>query len=225
MTDEICYNPTTIKRLHLDKGAEKMYPKNEERKLEIYKFITSFLEEYGVTPTTADIQEEFGISKAVVRKYLIRLEEDGYIEKFGRNQIVTRLTRDGVTLIPVAGTIACGQPSLAIQDIENYIPISKALLGEGDYFALVANGDSMTEAGIDKGDLVIIRQQATANNGEIVAAMLPDEYSSDCKATLKRFYKEEKQFRLHPENIYMDDIYVDEVTILGVAVKVIKDLR
>lgn len=201
-----------------------MYPKNEERKMDIYKFITSFLEDYGVAPTNADIQEEFKISKAAVRKYLIRLEEDGYIEKLGRNQIITRVTRDGVAMIPVAGSIACGQPSLAVQDIENYIPISKAMLGEGEFFALVASGDSMIEVGINSGDVVIIRRQSTADNGQIVAAMIPSEFMEDCTATLKRFYKENHHYRLHPENRYLDDIIVDDVTVLGVAVKVIKDL-
>lgn len=199
-----------------------MYPKNEERKMEIYKFITTFLEDYGVAPTTADIQEEFGISKPVVRKYLIRLEEDGYIEKFGRNQIITRVTRDGIAMIPVAGAIACGQPSLAVQDIENYIPISKAMLGEGEFFALIASGNSMIEAGINKGDVVIIRRQSTAENGQIVAAMITNDY--EATATLKRFYKENHHYRLHPENCMLDDIIVDEVTILGVATRVIKEL-
>jgi repressor LexA len=201
-----------------------MYPKNEERKLDIYKFITSFQEDYGVAPTVAEIQEEFGLSKAVVRKYLIRLEEEGYIEKFGRNQLITKMTRDGVAMIPVAGAIACGQPSLAVQDIENYIPISKAMLGSGEFFALVADGESMVNAGINRGDIVVIRRQSTADNGEIVAAMVPDDYSNECRATLKRFYKEDHRYRLHPENNFMEDIYVDEVSILGVAVKVIKNL-
>ena len=134
---------------------------------------------------------------------------------------------DAPDWIPVLGSIACGKPKIALEDIETYIPISRSFMGEGEYFGLIADGGSMTEAGIEDGDIVFIRRQDTAENGEIAAVLTDDETGEGHRATLKRFYRDEesRKIRLHPENRYMEDIITDEADIMGVAVAVWKRLK
>ena len=124
-------------------------------------------------------------------------------------------------MTPILGKVSCGVPKFAEENIEEYVRLPVALFGRGQFFILRANGDSMIEADINDGDLVLIRQQNYADEGQIVVALMDDE------ATLKRYYPEpEKQLiRLHPENSRMDDIYVSDCIIQGVAVKVLKDLE
>jgi len=125
-------------------------------------------------------------------------------------------------LIPVVGKIACGTPILAEQNIDSYMSISGNFLGAGEFFVLVAQGDSMINAGIDDGDYVVIRKQNTANEGQIVVALIDGE-----EATLKRFYidKKKKKIRLHPENDNLKDMFYDTIDIQGIVVKVIKDVE
>jgi len=120
----------------------------------------------------------------------------------------------------VLGSVSCGVPRFAEENIEEYVSLPEALFGRGEFFILKAKGDSMIDAGIDDGDLVVIRQQSSAEDGQIVVALIDDE------ATLKRFYRDDKnkRVRLHPENEAMEDIFVDDCIIQGIAVKVIKDL-
>lgn len=203
-----------------------MNPRNEQKKIEIYDYINEFIKEYGVSPSIPEIADGVHCAGSTVHKYLVRLEEEGYIEKYGRNQIVTRENSNSIERIPVVGAIACGKPKLAIEDIQTYIPINKDILGQGEFIALIADGDSMIDAGIDDGDLVFIRKQPTAVDGQVVTAIIQDEYSEGSTATLKRLYRDGRnhKFRLHPENEYMDDIFVDELNIVGVAIKVLKDI-
>ena len=128
----------------------------------------------------------------------------------------------GINIIPIVGEIACGSPILAEENIESYLTISGSFLGDGEYFALIAYGDSMINAGIDDGDYVVIRKQSFANEGQIVVAMVN---GGDC--TLKRYYleREKKRIRLHPENDDMADMYFSNIAIQGVAVKVIKNIK
>ena len=169
-----------------------MRAKNDERKMEVYRFVTDFMKERGVCPTTQEIGDSLGMAKSTVSKYMNRLSDDGLIEKYGRYQTVlsdaAMLPADYV-MMPVVGSIACGQPVLAIEEVEEYIPINVGLLGYGEYFGLIARGDSMIEAGICDGDTVYVRKQNTAIDGEIVVAMVEDEYSDGWSATLKRFYR------------------------------------
>ena len=207
-----------------------MRAKNDERKMEVYRFVTDFMKERGVCPTTQEIGDSLGMAKSTVSKYMNRLSDDGLIEKYGRYQTVlsdaAMLPADYV-MMPVVGSIACGQPVLAIEEVEEYIPINVGLLGYGEYFGLIARGDSMIEAGICDGDTVYVRKQNTAIDGEIVVAMVEDEYSDGWSATLKRFYRDMKNGRyiLHPENSALDDIIVDKVHVVGVAVRVLKNLE
>ena len=202
-----------------------MRPKNDERKMEVYRFVTEFLKERGVCPTTQEIGDSLGMAKSTVSKYMNRLIDEGLIEKYGRYQTVTAESFS-YTRMPIVGTIACGTPTLAIEEVEGYLPIDEGALGAGEYFGLIARGDSMIGVGIDDGDVVYVRKQTTAEDGDIVVAMVEDEFSDSWRATLKTLYRDEKNNRyiLHPENPNLDDIILSEVHIVGIAVRVLKAL-
>lgn len=207
-----------------------MRPKNDERKMEVYRFVNDFMKERGVCPTTQEIGDTLGMAKSTVSKYMNRLMDDGLIEKYGRYQTIladASALPTNYTLMPVVGSISCGQPILAIEEVEEYIPIDVSMLGYGEYFGLIARGDSMIDAGIHDGDTVYIRKQNSAMDGEIVVAMVEDDYSDGWSATLKRFYRDLKNNRyiLHPENPRLEDIIVDQVHVVGVAVRVLKNLE
>lgn len=194
----------------------------------VFDAIVKFVDEYycanGKAPTLQEIADKVKLDKSNVSRNLKVMKEKGLIDINGgwggvkTNKIQKRVLE--MTDVPIVGTIACGTPMLAEENIERYIPISKALLGNGTFFALHAKGDSMINANIDDGDFVIVRQQNTANEGDIVVALIENE------ATLKRYYLDnaKKKVRLHPENDEMEDMYFDRIDIQGVAVKVLKDL-
>ena len=201
-----------------------MRKKNDERMMQIYNYINDFIKEYGVSPSYAEISSAIRCSKSTLFLYMKRLEEEGYISRMGYNQIVTLENSNAIDRMPIIGSVACGKPKLAIEDIQGYLPINVDWLGSGEYFGLIADGESMINIGIKDGDIVIVRKQEIAENGQVVVAMIPDEYSGEMTATLKRFYKEQGRYRLHPENDELDDIHVDELQILGIAVKNISDV-
>ena len=202
----------------------QMIERNEERKMKIYAYINEFIKEYGVCPSITEIADGMRCAKSTVHKYLVRLEEEGYIEKYGRNQIVTKQNATPVDRIPLIGAVACGTPTMAQEEMQTYIPVDKRLLGSGEFFALKAQGNSMIEAGINDGDVVFIRYQQTAEDGQIVVALIEDTVDGGVEGTLKRFYKDKHQIRLHPENKEMKDIIVNNAKIVGVAVKVLKNI-
>ena len=165
--------------------------------------------EKGVIPSVREIGAELGIkSTSSVHRYLTSLEEKGYIERGdGLNRSI-RLPGSQVSHIPVLGVVTAGQPILAVESVEEYIPVQ--LRGNSkELFALRVRGESMIKAGILDGDLIIARRTPTAENGEIVVALIDDE------ATVMRFYKENGGFRLQPENDTMEPIYTDHLMILG----------
>ena len=216
----LCYNiPTKLS----SRGIE-MIERNEERKMKIYDYINEFIKEYGVCPSITEIADGMRCAKSTVHKYLVRLEEEGYIEKYGRNQIVTKKNSTPVDRIPLIGAVACGTPTTVQEELQTYIPVDKQLLGNGEFFALKAHGESMIEAGINDGDIVFVRYQPTAEDGQVVVAIIEDAEDGGVTATLKRFYKDKHKIRLHPENREMEDIIVDDARIVGVAVKVLKNI-
>ena len=186
----------------------------------IEQFISSYTDNFGISPTMQEVADGVGVSKATVHRYVSRLCEDGVIDFSGVRTMTTAKTKLQAISVPVLGEIACGIPKFADENIEEYVRLPVALFGQGQFYILRAYGDSMVEAGIDDGDLVLIRQQDAAEEGQIVVALIDDE------ATLKRFYPEPEnhRIRLHPENSHMADIFVDRCEIQGVAVKVLKDL-
>lgn len=195
----------------------------EENLAAIKRFAEEYYFEFNRAPSIREIAVNLGIGKSTVQRYMQKLKECGEIDYNGsrsiRTDTIDKLDSSSVT-VGLVGSIACGGPKFAEQNITEYFKLPTALVGYGDFFLLRADGESMIDAGIDDGDLVLIKRQNTADEGQIVVALVEDE------ATLKRFYtdRENRRFRLHPENEAMDDIYVDELVIQGVAVKVIKDL-
>ena len=198
----------------------------QHKKEEYFSAIESYIDTYretngGIAPTTYDIAGGVGLSQSTVAKYLKVMRESGRVRYGGHRSVLTRLgAADEVpsVYIPLLGAVSCGLPKLAEENIEEYVKLPVSVLGRGSFFALHAKGDSMINAGIDDGDLVIVRQQDTAEYGQIVVALVDDE------ATLKRFCPENGIFRLHAENPAYEDIIVESCLVQGVAVKVMKDL-
>ena len=195
-----------------------------EKEAAIYDFITRTIEEEGYSPTVRDIQQALGIkSTSTVHAYLARLEEKGLIRKDpGKSRTIntTKTSAPGEHLlrIPILGQVRAGLPILAEENHEGYLdfPVSRGSYRREELFSLRVTGDSMIEAGILPGDLLVVRQTPSAENGDIVVALIEDG------ATVKTFYKENGHFRLQPENAALSPILVDEVSILG---KVIANLR
>lgn len=174
-------------------------------------------------PTVREIAKEVGVSStATVHQHLAALETKGYIRRGAYKHRAIELPHAvrpvDVVNVPVLGRIAAGQPILAEENREDELPLPRDLVGEEETFALTIRGESMIEAGIHDGDLVVVRRQASAQNGEIVAALLGDE------ATVKYFYREADRIRLQPANSSMEPIYAREVTILGKVILVIRKL-
>ena len=142
------------------------------------------------------------------------------INLYDKTWIITSSKRKKA-IIPLFGNISCGQFKLIDCEIEGYLEIPKSMIGEGDYFALRADGDSMVGAGINDGDIVIVEKNSSPENGQIAVVMMEDD------VVLKRFYRleNEKKYLLRPENDHYDDIVVDKCTVLGIAIKVIDDLK
>ena len=196
------------------------------RNVELMNRIIEFAEQYYLenssSPSVRVISDKFGIGVSTAYRYLLELDERGLITYDGKrisNDRIEKLnSNSGVIRAAVVGSIACGIPNLAEENVEEYVSLPRSMFGDGEFFILRANGESMIDAGIETGDLVVIRKQACAEDGQIVVALVEDE------ATLKRLYRDKGKVRLHPENRAMDDIIVDDCIIQGVAVKVIKDL-
>lgn len=184
---------------------------------EILEYIKETILKKGYPPAVREICEAVKLkSTSSVHSHLEQLEKNGYIRRDPTKprtiEIIDdcfNLARREVVNVPLIGTVAAGVPILAEENIENYFPIPVEMLPNKETFMLRVKGDSMIEAGIFNGDQVIVAQSDTANNGEIVVALLDDS------ATVKTFYKENGHFRLQPQNASMAPIIVDEVKILG----------
>lgn len=175
---------------------------------EVLDLIRHSIEE-GIVPSVREICAKLHIkSTSTAHRYLTSLQEKGYILRDSNLNRAIRLPGHEAARVPVVGVVTAGKPILAVESIEEYIPYGTRG-GSKDLFALHVRGNSMIQAGILDGDLVVARRSATASNGDIVVALLEDE------ATVKRFYKEDGHYRLQPENDAMDPIYCDEVIILG----------
>lgn len=188
----------------------------DQRAQEILKYITARIGE-GVPPSVREICADLGIkSTSTVHKYLKQLEQEGYIERDQNLNRSIKVPGGPTTKVPLLGTVTAGLPILAVEQIEEYIPYRSGRGGEKDLFALRVRGESMRDAGILDGDIIVSRKTSSAQNGEIVVALVEDE------ATVKRFFKEDGHFRLQPENSAFQPIIVEEVRILGRVVSVIR---
>ncbi len=188
-----------------------------DKQKEILEYIKACLLKRGYPPTVREICEEVKLkSTSSVHSHLERLEKNGYIHRDPTKpraiEIIDdsfNLTRRELVNVPLIGTVAAGAPILAEENIEDYFPIPAELLPNRETFMLKIRGNSMIDAGIFDGDRVIVMNTNTADNGEIVVALVEDS------ATVKRFYKENGHYRLQPENSTMEPIIVNEVQILG----------
>ncbi|MBR5547052.1 MAG: transcriptional repressor LexA [Clostridia bacterium] len=170
----------------------------------------------GYPPSVREICDATGLkSTSTVHGHLIRLEKKGLLYRDSMKPRAISVPADhqvyraDLVQVPVVGRVTAGIPITATENIEDYIALPQNMIGSGDHFILNVRGESMIEAGILDGDYVIVRKQSTAENGDIVIAMIEDE------ATVKRYYKENGVFRLQPENATMEPIIVPELTILG----------
>lgn len=202
-----------------------MRSKNEQTLSAILTLINDCYFQEGIYPSLQQIASAVGLSTTQTYRYVDELIKRGEIDKKGKfGDLQTKEIANTIcnnNRLPIVGDIACGGPILAEENIESYVTFSKELLGSGKFFILRAKGDSMINAGINDGDLVIVRQQETAEIGQIVVALIGNE------ATLKRYYldNKRKKIRLHPENDKMEDMFFDDIAIQGIAVKVLKDLE
>ena len=204
-----------------------MVPLNEREK-KILAYMKAEITQKGYPPTVREVCSSLGIkSTSTAHKDLKNLEEKGYIRKDpakpraieildfdNPNRFESGYTETEVIEIPILGQIAAGTPILAEQNIEDTFPIPARYVSKGNHFMLTVKGDSMIDAGIFSGDYILVQQQNTAENGDIVAAMI-DGFESE--ATVKTFYKEKGYIRLQPENQTMSPIIVNDVKILGLV--------
>lgn len=199
-----------------------MRSKSPELMSQICKYAEQYYLQNGHSPSTTKIAEAVGISRGTAYKYLVEMDERGMIKYDGKEiqTPVTKKVNKDISRTAIVGSIPCGTPEYEEENVEEYVSLPNAIFGKGDFFILRASGNSMIETGIDDGDLVVIRKQVSAEEGDIVVALV------DNQNTLKRFYRDEenKKIILHPENKKMKDIVVDECYIQGVACHVIKSL-
>jgi SOS regulatory protein LexA len=193
---------------------------------ELMKAICQYAEQYylqtGISPSTTKIADAVGVSRGTAYKYLVAMNDNGMIEYDGKNiqTDVTRKFNTETSQTAIVGSVPCGSLQYEEENIEEYISLPTAIFGKGDFYILHASGNSMIDAGIDDGDLVVIRKQNYARDGDIVVALVENQN------TLKTFYRDEQSRKiiLHPENKSMDDIVVDDCYIQGIACHVIKAL-
>lgn len=208
----------------------KQLTKISKRQEDILDFIKSEVKQKGYPPSVREIGTAVGLaSSSTVHGHLSRLENKGYIRRDPtKPRAIEILDPEGIEAItpgvinvPLVGKVTAGLPITAYENIEEYFPLPESFgTSEDNIFMLEIMGNSMIEAGILDGDYVIVKQQPSAQNGEIVVAMTEDD-----EATVKRFFKEKNFFRLQPENATMDPIIVNHVTILGKVVGVYRHIH
>ncbi len=203
------------------------YKDLSDKQIKIIEYIKNELSLRGYPPSIREICQAVGLSStSSVHAHLNTLEEKGYIKK-GTNKrraieiidtddICANMPRKEIVNVPIVGTVTAGAPILAIENIDDTLPISIDFVGNNDSYVLKVKGESMIDAGILNGDFVIVNSQNSAKNGDIVVALIEDE------ATVKTFYKEKDHIRLQPENSSMDPILVKEPYILGVVKAIVR---
>ena len=201
------------------------YGKITKKQAEILNYLKSEIINKGYPPSVREICNAVGLrSTSSVHAHLGTLEKNGYIRRDPTKPRAIEIVdnnfnniRKDIVSLPVIGQVAAGTPILALENIEGYFPIPAEYLPAGkEVFVLNVKGDSMVNAGILDGDKLVVQQESTANNGEIVVALVDDS------ATVKTFFKEENHSRLQPENDAMEPIIVDDVKILGKVISLFR---
>ncbi len=198
-----------------------------KKQLEILEYIKAQILDRGFPPSVREICEAVHLkSTSSVHSHLETLEKNGYIHRDPTkpraieilDDTPFNLARREVVNVPMIGQVAAGQPLLAQESIENYFPIPMEFMPNKQTFMLKVQGESMINAGIFDGDMVLVEQTSVASDGEIVVALIDDG------ATVKRFFKEDRFYRLQPENDFMDPIITTDVSILGKVIGVFRFL-
>lgn len=203
------------------------YEKISKKQSQILEYIKEQILSKGYPPSVREICEAVSLrSTSSVHAHLATLEKKGYIRKDPTKpraiEIVDdkfNITRRELVNIPIVGSVTAGAPILAVENIEGYFPISPDFLGSGPTFMLKVKGESMINAGIYDQDYILVQSESTAENGEIVVALIDDS------VTVKRFFKEDNQYRLQPENDFMDPIIVKECSIVGKVVGLFRSMK
>lgn len=208
----------------------------KQREQDILNYITEEIKKNGYPPTVRDICAALDIkSTSTVQKSMEILEEEGYIKKLAGKRRAFEVVQGGASVrkqdvqredvvdIPVVGRVAAGTPILSEQNIEGSFPIPAQFAGKGTNFMLTVHGESMIEAGIMDGDYILVQQQQTANNGDIVVAMIEGDFEAE--STVKEFHKENGHIRLQPKNSSMKPIIVDDCQIVGLVKGVFRYLN
>ena len=208
-----------------------------KRQQEIFDFIRKYSAKYGYPPTVRDIGKAVGLaSSSTVHAHLSNLEKIGLLRRDPSKpraiELLDRAVGSAVESVrgivrpdglPLVGTVAAGQPILADDNVEEYVSVPQLAGGDDGAYLLRVRGDSMKNAGILDGDLIVVRRQQDARDGEIVVALAGDDESAD-EATVKRFFREKGRVRLQPENDDYEPIYSAHVQILGKVVGVFRTL-
>lgn len=196
--------------------------------MQILEYIRREVKAKNYPPSVREIGEAVGLSSSsTVHAHLAKLESKGFIRRDPTKPRAIELLDDDpppsfipdVVNVPMVGHVTAGEPILAEQNIEDYFPLPKGMVHQDTVFLLKVRGDSMINAGIMDGDHVIVRQQTTASNGEIIVAML------DGEATVKRFYKEKDHIRLQPENDLYEPLRSPHVSVIGKVIGVFRHLH
>ncbi len=204
-----------------------------KRQREIYDFVVAYARKHGYPPTVREIGAEVGLaSPSTVHVHLAKLEEAGYLRRDPSKPRALELVGHDrsaplpgdVHALPLVGEIAAGGPLLAEENVEDYIRVPEPLArGDGE-FLLRVKGDSMIEAGIMPGDVVIVRRQETAQDGDVVVALVGDDEAAN-EATVKTFHRDGARIRLQPENSAMKPLYPEHVQVLGRVIGLFRSMR
>jgi repressor LexA len=202
-----------------------------DRQHAILEFLHEYVEQHGYPPTVREIGEAVGLrSPSTVHAHLAHLERAGLLRRDPTKPRALELTdrrraeetaQPDVLRLPLVGQIAAGGPLLAEQNVEDYLAVPETLSAGGEEFLLRVKGDSMVNAGILDGDIVVVQRRQDARNGEIVVALAGDDESAD-EATVKRFFRENGRIRLQPENDDLEPIFAPYVEVLGKVVGVFR---
>lgn len=200
-----------------------MRTKNDELLKKIQSYVESYCDKHGYSPTVREVANEVGVGASGAYRYMSALVADGRLVKTREGYMSKEFanTEKSMRSVAILGAVPCGPLTEVEEYIEGYLRLPASFVGNGKIYLLTANGDSMIGAGISDGDYVLIRQQETAEVGDIVVALVENE------VTLKRlqYNSEQERYYLHPENPKYDDIYVPQLMVQGVAIKVVKDLK
>lgn len=192
---------------------------NDDILEKVAQYNIDYQKEHGRSPSYREIMHALKLgSLATVQRYVRALVKADRIEVTNAGNIspLPQLMGGESKVVPLIGEIACGEPLFAVENIEESYTLPKSLFGDGELFMLTAKGNSMIDAGISKGDLLVIRRQTAADDGDIVVALIDND------ATLKRIYHKDGKIILHPENKQMKDIVLDKCNVQGVLVGCIK---